>query len=152
MEAAFGDDADVVAATGFSGWSLLVDGRAVPGLAATPIKGDLGPTILEGRGVRGDRDLVVGRDTLERLGVDVGDRVQVDAAQLDGSPSPAPSTFRVVGIATFPPVSQIGTDQPRLGTGALVTRHGPRPSDRLARRTTPSGRPYASPRACRPTR
>ena len=30
--------------------------------------------------------------------------------------------LRVVGIATFPPVGQVGTDVPRLGTGALVTR------------------------------
>ena len=122
LDAAFGDDPDVVAATGFSGWSLLLNDRAVPGLAATPIKGELGPTILEGRGLRGDRDLVVGRDTLERLGVEIGDRVRVEAPQFDGSPAPAPSTFRIVGVATFPPVSQIGTDQPRLGTGALVAR------------------------------
>ncbi len=30
--------------------------------------------------------------------------------------------LRIVGIATFPAVNQIGTDMPRLGIGALVTR------------------------------
>ena len=41
---------DVVAATGFTSGSFLVKGRAVPGLAATRVKGELTPTILRGRG------------------------------------------------------------------------------------------------------
>ncbi len=32
--------------------------------------------------------------------------------------------MRLVGVVTFPPISQIGTDMPRLGTGALVTHGG----------------------------
>lgn len=122
LEDAFGTAPDVVDATGFTAWSLIIDGRSVPGLGATPIVGELGPTILEGRGVQGDRDLVVGRDTIERLGVEVGDTVRVEAPQFDGSPSPATSPFQIVGVATFPPVSQLGSDQPRLGIGALVSR------------------------------
>ena len=57
----------VVAATGFTLTSLLVDGHAVPGLAATAVKGELTPTILEGRPARADDEIVVGRDTLDSL-------------------------------------------------------------------------------------
>jgi predicted lysophospholipase L1 biosynthesis ABC-type transport system permease subunit len=32
--------------------------------------------------------------------------------------------MRVVGVLTFPPISQIGTDMPRLGSGALLTHGG----------------------------
>ena len=38
---AFGERDDVVAATGFTSGSFLLDGRAVPGLAATTVKGEL---------------------------------------------------------------------------------------------------------------
>ena len=122
LQAIFGDDPDVVSATGFTAWTFLVDGRAVPGLAATPVKGELGPTILRGRGLRTVDDIVVGQDTLDRLGVGIGDRVQVQVAGYRDGPPIEPATLRVVGVATFAPVSQAGTDQPRLGTGSLITR------------------------------
>ncbi|MET0628246.1 MAG: ABC transporter permease [Acidimicrobiia bacterium] len=119
LQTTFADDPDVIAATGFTSSSLLVDGRAVPGLAASRVKGDLGPTILRGRSVRHDDEIVVGGDTFDQLGVDLGDRVEV---QIAGSDSTQPLRLRVVGVATFAPVAQIGTDQPRLGTGALLRR------------------------------
>jgi hypothetical protein len=121
LQALVGDDPDVVAATGFSGWTFLVDGRAVPGFGATRLKGDLGPTILRGHGVRAADEIVLGQDTLDALGVDIGERVDVQVAAFSET-QVAPIPLRVVGVATFPPVSQVGTDQPRLGTGALVTR------------------------------
>jgi hypothetical protein len=128
LEAAFADRADVIAAAGFSSWGVLLNDRGFPALAVTPIEGTLGPTILDGRGLRADDDIVLGRDTLEQLGLALGDRVDVSAPQSDGTQPGAPTSFRIVGIATFPPVSQIGTDQPRLGTGALISR---RALDRL---------------------
>lgn len=116
------DHPTVSAASGFTGWSLLLDGRAVPALATTPIKGELGPTLLRGRSLRADDEVLVGQETLEQLDLDLGDRVQIAAPQADGSAAPAPAPFRVVGVAIFPPVNQIGSDSSRLGTGALVTR------------------------------
>jgi hypothetical protein len=121
LQSIFADDPDVEAATGFTAASLLVDGRAVPGLAVTPLKGRLEPTILRGRGLRADDEIVVGGDTLDLLGVELGERVEVQAAA-SGATRSAPLRLRVVGVATFPPVAQIGTDQARLGTGAVIGR------------------------------
>ena len=55
LSTAFGEADDVVAATGFTLVPFLLDGRAVPGLAATTIKGELTPTIVEGRAAAGRR-------------------------------------------------------------------------------------------------
>ena len=62
---AFADRDDVVAATGFTSGSFLLDGRAVPGLAASDVKGDVAPTLLRGRAPRQANEIVVGADTLD---------------------------------------------------------------------------------------
>ena len=123
LSRAFRSD-DVVAATGFTLTSLVVDGHTVPGLAATAVKGEVTPTILEGRPARAAGEIVVGRDTLGRLEAAVGDVVPVQLAASGGEREATgePVDLRIVGIATFPPVNQVGTDVPRLGVGALVTR------------------------------
>jgi hypothetical protein len=121
---AFGERDDVVAATGYTEGSFLVDGHAVPGLAATRVKGELTPTLLRGRPPRSSDEIVVGEDTLDSIGADVGDVVEVQllsAAGPAGKPAAAPVPLRIVGVATFPAVNQIGTDMPRLGIGALMT-------------------------------
>jgi hypothetical protein len=125
LERAFGDREDVVAATGYITGSFLVDGRAVPGLATVPVKGELTPNLLRGRPPRSDDEIVVGQDTLETISADLGDVVPVQvvaAAGTDPQPAARSVGLRIVGVATFPPVSQVGTDTARLGTGALVTR------------------------------
>jgi putative ABC transport system permease protein len=125
LQRIFGARDDVVAATAFTTGSFLVDGRAVPGLAATAVKDELVPTVLRGRAPRAGDEIVVGADTLEDIGADVGDVVPVRL--LDVSLDRRPGTgrtegLRIVGVVTFPPVAQIGTDMPRLGVGVLVTR------------------------------
>jgi hypothetical protein len=129
---AFADRHDVVAATGFTSGSFLLAGRAVPGLAATDIKGEVTPTILRGRAPRAANEIVVGADTLDLIDRKVGDTVGVQVLvgagsagfTTTGEPARDPLDFRIVGVATFPAVAQVGTDTPRLGTGALVTRPG----------------------------
>jgi hypothetical protein len=124
LAAAF-DRADVDGATGFTSGTFLLNGRGVPGLAASQVKGAVAPTLLEGRAPRGDDEIVVGGDTLDVLGAEVGDVVGAQvltAIDIGGEPAAAPVDLRIVGVATFPAVNQIGTDMPRLGTGALVTR------------------------------
>jgi hypothetical protein len=125
----FARDRDVAAATGFTNGTFLIAGRAVPGLAMTPVKGDLAPTILEGDSPRAAGEVVLGRDTLESVGVDIGDVVPVqlsvsDPAVVVGASGAAGDVIdmRVVGVAAFPPVNQAGSDVARLGVGALVTR------------------------------
>jgi putative ABC transport system permease protein len=125
LAVAFGGTDRVLAATGYTSAPFMLDGRAVPGLAATAVKGDLTPTILQGRPARTDRELVVGRDTLDSIGATVGDIVSVHISAPPSTGRPGVNTpieLRIVGIATFPPVNQFGTDVPRLGVGALVTR------------------------------
>jgi hypothetical protein len=125
---AFADDATVAAATGFTSGTFLVDGLAVPGIAATAVKRELSPTILRGQPVRTDREIVVGQDTLESLGAHVGDVVPVQIAFTAGSGDGSGNgtvkemRLRIVGVAIFPSVHQAGTDMVRLGIGALVTR------------------------------
>ena len=103
---------------------MLVDGRAVPGLAAVPVKGELHPELLRGRPPRSDDEIVVGQDTLESISAEVGDVVPVQIVTADDSDRTGAGRIglRIVGVATFPPVNQLGTDMARLGTGALVTR------------------------------
>ena len=102
---------------------MLVDGRTVPGLSVTPIRGESGPTMLEGEPVRHDDEVVLGVDTADRLGVGLGDEVEVQSGSAySGGPPPPPLSLRVVGLATFAAISQQGADEARLGVGALVTR------------------------------
>ncbi len=122
---AFDTDREVVAVTGFTTATFLLDGRAVPGVAATSVKGDAMPTLLRGAPARETGDLVVGADTLAALDAKLGDVVH---ARLS-TPGSAERVnagdavdLRIVGVATFPPVYQSGLDVARLGTGALVTR------------------------------
>jgi hypothetical protein len=120
VDAAFSGE-DVVAATSYTTWTFVVEGRAIPGLAAEALRGSLGPTVLDGAPVRADDEIVLGRRTMERLGVGVGDTVDVQVAGRGEEDIRAPVALRVVGAVTFPPVVLSGVDTPRLGTGALVT-------------------------------
>ena len=120
----FADDPDVSAATGFtSNLYALNESLVVSGFAATDIKGALKPTLIAGREVRAPDEVALGRDTLASIDASIGDQITIEELILTGGTS-APATVRVVGIVTFPPVSQTGTDQPRLGTGLLLTSEG----------------------------
>ena len=58
-------------------------------LAATKVKGELTPTILRGRPARAADEIVVGADTLEAIGAEVGDVVPVQLlATAGGAPRP----------------------------------------------------------------
>jgi len=82
---AFADRNDVVAVTGFTQGSFLLAGRAVPGLAASAVKGDVEPTVLRGRAPRSANEIVVGADTLHLIGRDVGDVVPAQVLVGSGS-------------------------------------------------------------------
>jgi hypothetical protein len=101
----------------------LVFEHAVPGLAMTPVKGTLLPTMLRGRAPAAADEIALGADTLAAIGADLGDVVGVRALLADGARLTQGNRvpLRIVGVATFPAVNQIGTDMARLGVGALVT-------------------------------
>jgi putative ABC transport system permease protein len=117
------DVPQVTVSASYTSYPMLVDGRTVPGLSITPIRGESGPTVLEGEPVRHDDEVVLGVDTADRLHVGPGDRVQVQSGTAySGGPPPPPLSLRVVGLATFATISQQGADEARLGVGVLVTR------------------------------
>jgi hypothetical protein len=124
VQHAFAQREDVDAATSFTSVSLLLDGRAVPGLATTAVKREALPTRLQGRVPRNAWEIAVGRDTLETLGARIGDLVDVRVLNTLNPNARRTVRMRLVGVVTFPPIGQVGTDMPRLGTGALLTHGG----------------------------
>ncbi len=134
LRTAFGDDGDIVGVTGFTTAGFVINGLAVPGVATTPIKGEVGPTLLRGVPVRNADEIALGQDVLDGLEAKLDDIVQVQLFGDQGEPLADPIDLRVVGVVTFPPVGEPGADHARLGTGALVTREayeamGAPPSD-----------------------
>src|SRR5205085_12496565 len=111
LDEMFGDAPDVAAASAFKSQTLLVDGRVVPGVAVHPIKNELWPTILRGEPPRALDEVVLSAETLSAVGADIGDSVGVQIVNFTGQQVADAMTMRVVGVATFPPVSQPGFDQ-----------------------------------------
>ena len=89
-----------------------IDGHNVPLLGVDPGSG-IGPPILTGRAVAADDEIVVGTGTLEALGKEVGDAVELDGGG-------RPTVVRIVGTASFPAVGQVHGNHPSLGVGGLV--------------------------------
>ena len=93
-------------------------------------KGDLVPTVLEGRVPRTDDEIGIGAEVARRVGVDVGDHVEVAGVTGD------PDRMLVVGIVVLPGTAGNGAtmtfdsyraDEPgrhaERGAGALPARH-----------------------------
>ena len=90
LDQVFAGRDDVEAATAFTADTFLVEGRAVPGLAATSVTGELGPTVLDGRLPRFVDEIVVGRETLDDIGADTGRRRRGRAGVEAGGPDHVP--------------------------------------------------------------
>jgi len=89
-----------------------IDGHNVPLLGIDP-GARVGPPILTGRAAAAADEIVVGTGTLDALGKEVGDEVQLDGGG-------RPTAVRVVGTAAFPTIGQTHGNHPSLGVGALV--------------------------------
>ena len=76
------------------------------------LKGSLGPTVTEGRPARSADEVVLGDDTISRLGLGIGD--PVEAKGTDG-----PVQLRLVGRG---PIPFLDTDT--VADGAMMTREG----------------------------
>jgi uncharacterized membrane protein YgcG len=114
------DDRDIdAAAVGLFDEQATIDGHETRAMTFDQVKGDLGPTITEGRAPRGNDEVVVGRETLDELGVSLGARVEITGRSDD-----ARERFHVVGVALFPSVDFSF----RLADGVAFTRKG---GDRL---------------------
>jgi ABC-type lipoprotein release transport system permease subunit len=90
-----------------------VGDRTVPAVSMVSITGDAGVTIARGEPADGPGEIVLGGEVLEDLGLEVGDRVDVD----DGTDS---RSMRIVGEAVFPRFNQGSFGQTGLGLGAQV--------------------------------
>lgn len=115
-------DHDVAAFSPAQALTIQLDGQSVPSLL-TPIRAPVGPPILNGQGIEGARQVVVGPETLAALHKQVGDTVLLSY----GSPADAPlavlpTPVKIVGTATLPAMTTSATlaDHPSVGTGALV--------------------------------
>ena len=82
----------------------------------SPSTGPLAPVMVAGRAPRAANEIVLGRLTMRRAGVGIGDTLSV-AADLGVSPEPPPRTLRVVGEVVTP-TGLIGEANP--GEGAAV--------------------------------
>ncbi|MGH9234288.1 MAG: ABC transporter permease [Acidimicrobiales bacterium] len=105
---------DVEAVAVFEGLDLAVhaqDRRSTVGANALwDHSGDIAPVIPEGRGPAAADEVAVGQEVLDRLGVDIGDTLEVEG---DGNGQ----ALRVVGSYV-----QAGENDP--GSGALLTPEG----------------------------
>ncbi len=120
LDEMFAGDPAVRAAAAYKSLTVLVEGEVVAGMAALPVKDELWPTILRGLPPRGADEVALGAETMESIGADLGDTVGVQVVNFNGSPAADPVALRISGVATFPPVVQIGFDHARLGTGLIV--------------------------------
>jgi putative ABC transport system permease protein len=82
--------------------ATIIKPGATPGAEMLGVTGDIRPwTVVEGRDVRSDRELVVS----ERIAVEIariGEPLTLQASCLDGRESLPAVTFDVVGVAEFP--------------------------------------------------
>ena len=89
--------------------SKALGGEQILTFGVKPLSADLTTAIVEGRNVRGDDEIVLGRTTLDRLGKGVGDSLEVEGPG-------GRAELRVVGQGLFPTTEN---DDP--AAGAVVT-------------------------------
>jgi hypothetical protein len=115
--AALVDDPAVTALAAGNVGRLSLPGGPVAAVGLDQLRGQVSPPILAGRMPASDDEIALGGRTLERLGLDVGDQVDVSAA---GTGEVVP--LRIVGRAVFVNfATYAGSDSTKLGEGALVT-------------------------------
>lgn len=92
---------------------VRVDGRRLPAISFER-GGSIGPTIAAGRAPDGAGEIALGRTTMGRLGVGIGDEVALATPAFDG-------TAEVVGRAVLPGVGLYqASDKTALGEGVVV--------------------------------
>lgn len=98
---------------------LALDDTTVPAFSLSASDRPVTPAITEGAAPEADDELVLGPATLDRLGVEVGDVVEVTG------PDDDVGELRVVGQAVLPVVAAYpGADKTTLGEGAVMTADG----------------------------
>jgi hypothetical protein len=93
--------------------SIELDGRAVGAVGFRPLRGDIGPTVLEGRAASAPDEVALGTETMEALDVEIGDDVTAGSSGGD-------RRYRVVGRAVVPSL----VDPQAVADGAVFTAAG----------------------------
>lgn len=96
---ALADDHGLSAVSRWDSGAAIVDGTYVRASAVTPVRGELGFSLVEGR-QPGRGEAVVGPETAIRPGLEIGDSVRV-------APPSDPTkevSLRIVGLALFPEI------------------------------------------------
>jgi hypothetical protein len=105
--------------------SITLGGRGVSGVGLTSLRGEILPTVLEGRVPRAVGEVAVGSHTLDALGLRIGDRVKAQT-------SAGTLHYRIVGRVVVPSIG----DPQAVADGAVFTGDGLR---RLEARGSVSG-------------
>ena len=92
---------------------VAVNGLPVPAFGLESVQGEVSVGIVEGRPAAGVDEIVLGGETLDRLGVRVGDSVEVDTGK-------GAHPMRVTGRGVFPRMGQGSFSTTGLGIGAQL--------------------------------
>jgi hypothetical protein len=106
-------DRQVAAFAGVDFGEVRVQGRQVPAVGIDRLRGEVFPTLLEGRPPAGQDEIVLGTKLLQRLHRRVGDTVTVTVGDRTLG-------MRVVGRAVFPSLGAGSLIETGLGEGAAV--------------------------------
>lgn len=115
------DDARVAALAKASVGYILLGEQQTATYSVEPIRGTWSFTVVTGREPRGPDEIVLGADTLERLGASVGDLV--DAPRSGAEPGDEPVKLRVVGRVVLPDVDNEPTDAAGMTPAGFAAIH-----------------------------
>jgi len=106
--------ADLAAGTYGADDTIVIRGKRIPAVGIQPFKGQIFPTIVEGRPPLASDEVVLGASTLRATGTKVGDGV---TATVNEESVP----MRIVGRAVFPSMGRGSFTPTGLGEGAMLT-------------------------------
>jgi FtsX-like permease family len=100
---------------------LSVDGRLVPAIGVSPVRGQDYFTLLAGHYPAGPGQIVLGAQTLRAIHRQLGQTVFMTANRVATFGPVTRRTMRIVGVAVFPGFGRGAFAATDLGTGAAVT-------------------------------
>jgi hypothetical protein len=107
-------DKQIAASTGVYFLTVQIDGQTVPAILSPP-RPAIGPQVLDGKGLDGPRDVVLGPATLAALHKKIGDQVTVRLG-----PVIRKATLTISGTAALPALGDTLGVHPSLSTGAIL--------------------------------
>jgi hypothetical protein len=93
--------------------SITMNGRSLGALGFRSLRGEIEPTMLDGRAPLGRDEVALGSETMEALGISIGDRVVAESSE-------GRQRYRVVGRVVIPSL----VDPQALADGAVFTGDG----------------------------